>query len=44
LELYAVNARGDFGAASFYPSRYAAYDGREGALRDTAHLYQQAPA
>jgi N4-(beta-N-acetylglucosaminyl)-L-asparaginase len=44
LELYAVNARGDFGAASFYPSRYAAHDGREGALRDTAHLYQQAPA
>jgi hypothetical protein len=38
-----VNARGEFGAASFYPGRDAAH-GREAALRDTAHLYQQAPA
>ncbi len=44
LEFYAVNARGDLGAASFYPSRYAAHDGREGALRDTAYLFAQAPS
>ena len=44
VEFYAVNARGDLGAASFYPSRYAAHDGREAALRDIAHLYEQAPS
>ncbi|MGH7629286.1 MAG: N(4)-(beta-N-acetylglucosaminyl)-L-asparaginase [Gemmatimonadales bacterium] len=44
LQFYAVNARGDLGAASFYPSRYAAHDGREGALRDTAHLFAPGPA
>ena len=43
LTFYAVNKRGDFGAASFYPSRYAAHDGREAALRDTAALYRQRP-
>ncbi|HEX2250467.1 MAG TPA: N(4)-(beta-N-acetylglucosaminyl)-L-asparaginase [Gemmatimonadales bacterium] len=39
LTFYAVNKAGDFGAASLYPSRYAAHDGKEGALRDTAHLF-----
>jgi N4-(beta-N-acetylglucosaminyl)-L-asparaginase len=41
LNFYAVNKRGEFGAASFYPGRYAASDGKEGALRDTAHLYER---
>jgi N4-(beta-N-acetylglucosaminyl)-L-asparaginase len=41
LNYYAVNKRGDFGAASLYPGRYAAHDGREGGLRDTAHLFQR---
>jgi N4-(beta-N-acetylglucosaminyl)-L-asparaginase len=41
LNFYAVNKRGDFGAASLYPSRYAAHDGRDGSLRDTAYLYQR---
>ncbi|MBA3521913.1 MAG: N(4)-(beta-N-acetylglucosaminyl)-L-asparaginase [Gemmatimonadales bacterium] len=41
LNFYAVNKRGDFGAASFFPGRYAAHDGKVGALRDTAHLYQR---
>ena len=41
LNFYAVNKRGEFGAASFYPSRYAAHDGKNGALRDTAHLYER---
>lgn len=39
LNFYAVNKRGDIGAASFYPARYAGYDGKTAALRDTAHLY-----
>jgi N4-(beta-N-acetylglucosaminyl)-L-asparaginase len=41
LNFYAVNKRGEFGAASLYPSRYAAHDGKDGALRDTAHLYER---
>ncbi|HEX2449678.1 MAG TPA: N(4)-(beta-N-acetylglucosaminyl)-L-asparaginase [Gemmatimonadales bacterium] len=44
LEFYAVNARGDLGAASFYPGRYAAHDGHQAALRDTAHLYERMPS
>jgi N4-(beta-N-acetylglucosaminyl)-L-asparaginase len=39
LTFYAVNKAGQFGAASLYPSRYAAHDGKEGSLRDTAHLF-----
>ncbi len=41
LNFYAVNKRGEFGAASIYPNQYAAHDGKEGALRDTAYLYQR---
>jgi N4-(beta-N-acetylglucosaminyl)-L-asparaginase len=41
LSFYAVNKRGEFGSASLYPSRYAAHDGRAGAFRDTAHLYER---
>jgi N4-(beta-N-acetylglucosaminyl)-L-asparaginase len=41
LSFYAVNKRGDVGAASFYPAQYAAHDGKDAALRDTAHLYQR---
>ncbi|MGE5803288.1 MAG: N(4)-(beta-N-acetylglucosaminyl)-L-asparaginase [Gemmatimonadota bacterium] len=39
LNFYAVNKRGDFGSASLYPSRYAAHDGTEAKLRDTAYLF-----
>ena len=39
LNFYAVNKLGDFGAASLYPSKFAAHDGKDGALRDTAYLY-----
>ena len=39
LNFYAVNKQGDIGAASIYPSRFAAHDGRNGTLRDTAFLY-----
>ncbi|HEV7366741.1 MAG TPA: N(4)-(beta-N-acetylglucosaminyl)-L-asparaginase [Gemmatimonadales bacterium] len=41
LNFYAVNKRGEFGAASIYPNQYAAHDGKSGALRDTAYLYQR---
>jgi N4-(beta-N-acetylglucosaminyl)-L-asparaginase len=41
ITFYAVNKRGDFGAASLFPSRYAAHDGKSGSLRDTAYLYQR---
>jgi len=41
LNFYAVNKRGEFGAGSLYPSRYAAFDGSEAALRDTAHLFER---
>src|SRR6266403_1777431 len=34
LNFYAVNKRGEFGAASLYPGSYAAHDGREAKLRD----------
>ena len=36
-----MNKRGEFGSASLYPAKYAAHDGKDGALRDTAHLYQR---
>jgi N4-(beta-N-acetylglucosaminyl)-L-asparaginase len=41
LQFYAVNKRGELGAASLYPARYAAHDGREGAHRDAAFLYER---
>lgn len=39
LNFYAVNKRGEFGAASIYPGRYAAHDGTEAKIRDTAYLF-----
>src|SRR5256885_9330821 len=36
LNYYAVNKRGEFGAASLYPGSYPAHDGKEAKLRDTA--------
>jgi len=44
LKFYAVNKRGEFGAASLYPARYAAHDGTEAKLRDMAHLYERPAA
>src|SRR5690348_14604029 len=44
LKFYAVNKRGEFGSASFYPARYAAHDGTEARLRDMAHLYERPAA
>ena len=42
LSFYAVNKRGEFGAASLFPSRYAAHDGTDAKLRDTAYLFPRA--
>jgi N4-(beta-N-acetylglucosaminyl)-L-asparaginase len=39
LDFYAVNKRGEFGAAALYPSRFAVHDGTEARYLDTAHLY-----
>jgi N4-(beta-N-acetylglucosaminyl)-L-asparaginase len=41
LNFYAVNARGEFGGAALYPSRFAAFDGQAAALHDAAHLYER---
>jgi N4-(beta-N-acetylglucosaminyl)-L-asparaginase len=40
VSFYAVNKQGEYGSASLYPARYAAHDGKDGSLRDTAYLYQ----
>jgi N4-(beta-N-acetylglucosaminyl)-L-asparaginase len=40
LNYYAVNKNGEFGAASFTPSRFAVFDGQAAGLRDCAHLYE----
>jgi N4-(beta-N-acetylglucosaminyl)-L-asparaginase len=42
LNFYAVNKRGEFGAASLFPGRYAAFDGTEAKALDTAHLFDRA--
>ena len=44
LNFYAVNKRGEFGAASLYPGKYAAHDGTEAKIRDTAYLYERPAA
>jgi N4-(beta-N-acetylglucosaminyl)-L-asparaginase len=48
LSFYAVNKNGEFGAASLWNSdsdgavrQYAAFDGREAALHDSAHLFER---
>jgi hypothetical protein len=41
LSFYAVNKRGEFGAAVMRgPSRYAAWDGSEARLHDAATLFE----
>jgi N4-(beta-N-acetylglucosaminyl)-L-asparaginase len=39
LTFYAVNKKGEAGAASMRPTRYAVFDGKEAVARDTAYLY-----
>ncbi len=40
LAFYAVNKRGEFGAARIYPGTYTVFDGTEASKRDTAVLYE----
>src|SRR6266851_3956403 len=42
LVFYAVTKRGEFGAASLYPNHFAAHDGLEAKIRDTAYLFTRA--
>ncbi len=39
LTFYALNKKGETGAASMTPARYAVHDGSKGEVRDTAYLY-----
>ncbi len=39
LVFYALTKRGEFGAASLYPNRFAAHDGTDAKIRDTAYLF-----
>jgi N4-(beta-N-acetylglucosaminyl)-L-asparaginase len=39
LQFYAVNKKGEFGAASLYRARYAVHDGTAAAFKDCAILY-----
>jgi N4-(beta-N-acetylglucosaminyl)-L-asparaginase len=48
LSFYAVNKRGEFGGASIWSGtssgairQYAAYDGRDAALHDSAYLFER---
>jgi len=42
LQYYAVNKRGEFGAAGLYPgAQFAVHDGREARLVDCAHLFER---
>ena len=43
LTYYAVNKKGEFGAASLYPARYAVHDGTAAKTLDAAHVYAGAP-
>ncbi len=45
LNYYAVNKRGEFGSATFYPgATFAVHDGREARIADAAYLYPRAPS
>ena len=40
LTFYAINKKGEFGAASMFPARFAGCDERGAAVYDTAHLFE----
>jgi len=42
IQFYALNKKGETGAASIYPARYAVHDGSKAELRDAAVLFQGA--
>jgi N4-(beta-N-acetylglucosaminyl)-L-asparaginase len=39
LTFYAVNKRGEYGAASFYPSKFAVHDGNAAVSKESAFLF-----
>jgi N4-(beta-N-acetylglucosaminyl)-L-asparaginase len=41
IDFYALNKRGEFGAASIFPSRYAVHDGNQAGQRDAAYLFER---
>jgi N4-(beta-N-acetylglucosaminyl)-L-asparaginase len=41
LDFYALNKRGEYGAASIFPSNYAVHDGNAAAKKDTAYLFER---
>lgn len=41
LSFYAINKRGDAGAASMFPASYATFDGNDAVVRDMAYLYER---
>jgi N4-(beta-N-acetylglucosaminyl)-L-asparaginase len=44
LNYYALNKRGEFGSAAFYPgATFAVHDGRQARLADAAYLYEKRP-
>ena len=40
LQFYAVNKKGEYGAASLYPSPYSVNDGSGAVIKDCAHLFE----
>jgi N4-(beta-N-acetylglucosaminyl)-L-asparaginase len=42
LNFHALNKRGEYGAASLFPSKYAVHDGNQAAEKDTAYLFERA--
>jgi len=42
LVFYALTKRGEFGAASLYPNHFAAHDGVDAKIRDTAYVFTRA--
>jgi N4-(beta-N-acetylglucosaminyl)-L-asparaginase len=41
LTFYALNKRGEYGAASIFPSKYAVHDGNQAAEKDAAYLFER---
>jgi N4-(beta-N-acetylglucosaminyl)-L-asparaginase len=41
LQFYAVNKKGEYGGAAFYPGKYAVHDGTSASFRDLAFLFER---
>ena len=41
LTFYALNKRGEFGAAALFPAKYAVHDGNQASERDAAYLFER---